>query len=67
MDKKIKQMLPANYVAMYSGAVDDLQKLEKGMAAARDLGRHMVKVAEKNFEYPEEFLPGPFAFGTHTR
>ena len=62
----VKQMLPASYVAMYSGAVDDLQKLKKGMAAARDLGRQMVKLAEKNFEYPEEFPPRPFAFGTHT-
>ena len=62
----VKQMLPASYVAMYSGAVDDLQKLEKGMKAARDLGRQMVKLAEKKFEYPEEFPPRPFAFGTHT-
>lgn len=62
----VKQMLPASYVAMYSGAVDDLQKLEKGMEAARDLGRQMVKLAEKKFEYPEEFPPRPFAFGTHT-
>ena len=62
----VKQMLPASYVAMYSGAVDDLHKLEKGMKAARDLGRQMVKLAEKKFEYPEEFPPRPFAFGTHT-
>ena len=62
----VKQMLPASYVAMYSGAVDELQKLEKGMKAARDLGRQMVKLAEKKFEYPEEFPPRPFAFGTHT-
>jgi len=62
----VKQILPASYVAMYSGAVDDLQKLEKGMKAARDLGRQMVKLAEKKFEYPEEFPPRPFAFGTHT-
>ena len=62
----VKQMLPASYVAMYSGAVHDLQKLEKGMKAARDLGRQMVKLADKKFEYPEEFPPRPFAFGTHT-
>ncbi len=62
----VKQMLPASYVAMYSGAVDDLKKLEKGMKAARDLGRQMVKLASKNFMYPEEFPPRPFAFGTHT-
>ena len=62
----VKQMLPASYVAMYSGAVDELKKLEKGMKAARDLGRQMVMMAEKNFEYPEEFPPRPFAFGTHT-
>lgn len=62
----VKQMLPANYVALYSGAVDDVKKLEKGMTAARDLGRQMVKMAEKNFEYPEEFPSTHFAFGTHT-
>ena len=62
----VKQMLPASYVAMYSGAVDDLQKLEKGMKAAKNLGSQMVKLAEKNFKYPEEFPPQHFAFGTHT-
>ena len=62
----VKQMLPASYVAMYSGAVDDLQKLEKGMKAAGDLGRQMVKIVGKKFKYPEEFPPRPFAFGTHT-
>ena len=59
-------MLPASYVAMYSGAVDDLKKLEKGMKAAKDLGRQMVKLASLKFKYPEEFPPRPFAFGTHT-
>ncbi len=62
----VKQMLPASHVAIYSGAVDELKKLEKGMKAANDLGRQMVKLAEKNFEYPSEFPPRPFAFGTHT-
>jgi len=62
----VKQMLPANYVAAYSGAVDDINKLEKGMKAARDLGRQMAKLAEKRFEYPEEFPVSHFAFGTHT-
>ncbi len=62
----VKQMLPASYVAMYSGSVDDLRKLEKGMKAASDLGRQMVKLALKQFKYPEEFPPRPFAFGTHT-
>ncbi|MGD9157875.1 MAG: hypothetical protein PVG39_05685 [Desulfobacteraceae bacterium] len=57
-------MLPASYAAMYSGAVDDLQKLEKGMKAAGDLGKQMVKLVEKKFECPEEFPPRPF--GTHT-
>ena len=62
----VKQMLPANYVALYSGAVDDVKKLEKGIMAARDLGRQMVKLAEKKFKYPEEFPSTHFAFGTHT-
>ena len=62
----VKQMLPASYVAMYSGAVDDINKLEKGMNAANDLGRQVVKLTEKKFTYPDEFPPRPFAFGTHT-
>lgn len=60
------RMLPANYVAAYAGAQGDVKKLEKGMKAARDLGRQMVQLAAKKFEYPSEFMAPPIAYGTHT-
>ena len=60
------RMLPANYVAAYGGAKGDVKKLEKGMKAARDLGRQMVQLVAKKFEYPAEFMAPPIAYGTHT-
>lgn len=61
-----RRMLPANYVAAYGGAKGDVKKLEKGMKAARDLGRQMVQLVAKKFEYPAEFMAPPIAYGTHT-
>ncbi len=60
------RMLPANYVAAYGGAKGDVNKLEKGRQAAYDLGRQMVKLVEKKFKYPPEFMSPPIAYGTHT-
>jgi len=60
------RMLPANYVAAYGGAKGDVNKLEKGRKAARDLGRQMVQLVNKKFEYPPEFMSPPIAYGTHT-
>ena len=62
-----RQMLPANFVAAYPGAKDELRKMERCMNAARDLGRQMVQIAVKKFEYPSQFSRTSFAFGTHTR
>jgi multimeric flavodoxin WrbA len=62
-----RQMLPANYVAAYALAKGDVKTLEKCLSAARDLGRQMVLLAAKNFEYPAEIRRTHFAFGTHTR
>jgi len=62
-----RRMLPANYVAAYAGPAGDVKKLEKGMKAAHDLGRQMVRIAAKKFEYPPEFMGPSFAFGTHTK
>ncbi|OGO36143.1 MAG: hypothetical protein A2147_08850 [Chloroflexi bacterium RBG_16_57_8] len=59
-----RQMLPANYVAAYPKA--DLKQMEKTMKAAGDLGRQMVQIAAKRFEYPGQFARSSFAFGTHT-
>jgi hypothetical protein len=62
-----RQMLPANFVAAYPGAKDELRKMGRCMNAARDLGRQMVQIAVKKFEYPSQFSRTSFAFGTHTR
>jgi multimeric flavodoxin WrbA len=61
-----RHMLPADYVAAYGGAKGDVNKLEKGRQAARDLGRQMVRIAEQKFKYPPEFMAPHFAYGTHT-
>jgi multimeric flavodoxin WrbA len=60
------RMLPANFVAGYGGPKGDVNKLKKGKQAAYDLGRQMVKLVEKKFEYPPEFAIPPIAYGTHT-
>lgn len=62
-----RQMLPANYVAAYGGAEGEVKDLKKCMKAAKDLGRQMVQLVEKKFEYPKEFARSSFAYGTHTR
>ena len=62
-----RQMLPANYVAAYGGAEGEVKDLEKCKQACHDLGRQMVQIAAKNFQYPKEIGRSSFAFGTHTR
>ena len=62
-----RQMLPANFVAAYPGAKDELRKMEQCMDASRRLGRQMVQIAAKKFEYPSEFPRAHFAFGTNKR
>ena len=62
-----QQMLPANFVAAYAGAEGDVTKLEKCLTAARELGRQMVQLAAKKFEYPSDIRRSSFAYGTHTR
>ena len=62
-----RQMLPANYVAAYGGAEGEVKDLEKCMQACNDLGRQMVQIATKNFQYPNEIGRSSFAYGTHTR
>ena len=61
-----RPMLPANFVAAYASAKGDVRKLEQGMKAARELGRQMVQLAAKKFEYPSEFMRRSIAYGTHT-
>jgi multimeric flavodoxin WrbA len=61
-----RQMIPANFVAAYAAAEGDVNKLQKCMKAAEELGAQMVKIAEKKFTYPEEFQATHIAYGTHT-
>ncbi len=61
-----RQILPASFVAAYAANKGDVNKLEKCMMAATDLGKQMVKIAEKRFQYPEEFKASHFGYGTHT-
>jgi multimeric flavodoxin WrbA len=62
-----RQMLPANFVAVYGGRKGDVADMEKTMKSAGDLGRQIVKIVEKKFEYPAEYPPVHIAYGTHTR
>jgi multimeric flavodoxin WrbA len=62
----LRQMLPANFVAAYATERGDIEKREQGMKAAWNLGRQMVQLAEKRFEYPSEFGRSFMAYGTHT-
>ena len=62
-----RQLLPANFVAAYAAGEGEVNKLPKCLQAAEDLGKQMVKLAEKKFTYPEEFKATHFAYGTHTR
>ena len=61
-----RQMLAANYVAAYAVEKGEVRQREQCMKAAWTLGRQMVRLAEKKFEYPEEFPRAFFAYGTHT-
>jgi multimeric flavodoxin WrbA len=60
------RMLPASFVAAYGGPKGDVNKLKKGKKAAYDLGRQMVQLVKKKFEYPPEFIMPHIAYGTHT-
>jgi multimeric flavodoxin WrbA len=63
----VARMLPASFVAAYAAAKGDVKELPKCMQAARNLGKQVVKIAEKKFEYPGGIEAPHFAFGTHTR
>ena len=62
-----RRMLPANQVSAYVMNPEELKKMEKCMKALNELGRQMVALVKLNFKYPEEFVKGPGAFGTHTK
>jgi multimeric flavodoxin WrbA len=60
-----RQMLPAHFVAAYP--VTDLKQMEQCMKATHDLGRQVVQIAAKKFEYPTEIPRRSIGYGTHTR
>ena len=62
----VKKMLPANLVAVYATSKGEVRKMEQGMKAAHNLGREMVQIAEKGFQYPKGFGRNFHGFGTHT-
>ena len=62
----IQQMLPANFVAAYAPVKGDARLLEKGMNAAFKLGKEIVQLVGKKFEFPNEFPRNFHGFGTHT-
>lgn len=62
----IRKMVPANLVAVYASNKGDIREMKQGMQAAHNLGREMVQIAAKKFEYPAEFTRNFFAYGTHT-
>jgi multimeric flavodoxin WrbA len=62
-----RPMLPANFVAAYADATGEITKMEQCMKVTFDLGRQVVQLAEKNFEYPGEFMRRMIAYGTSTK
>jgi multimeric flavodoxin WrbA len=60
-----RQMLPAHFVAAYP--VTDLKQMEQCMKATHDLGRQVVQIAAKKFEYPRDLPRRSIGYGTHTR
>jgi multimeric flavodoxin WrbA len=62
-----RQMLPANFVAAYAGGAGDVKNMEKCINAAGELGRQMVQMIDKKFEYPSDIRRSSIAYGTHTR
>ena len=62
-----RQMIPANFIAVYPGGPGEIKKMEKCLAAAGDLGRQMVQIAAQNFRYPPDIIRPHIGYGTHTR
>ncbi|MHA2181201.1 MAG: flavodoxin family protein [Promethearchaeota archaeon] len=62
----VQRMLPSNFVAAYATEKGTATKLEKGMMAAFRLGKEMVQLVNKKFEFPNEFPRNFHGFGTHT-
>ncbi len=62
----VKRMLPGNWVGAYATGRGEVREKAGAMKAARDMGREMVQIAAKKFEFPREFRRSHIAYGTHT-
>lgn len=51
----INHMVAADYVGAYAGERGAIRDNERAMKAAWELGREMVQLGAKGFEFPEEF------------
>ncbi len=58
----INHMVPADYVAAYASKKGAIRKNERVMKAAWELGREMVQLVRKGFEFPGEFERGLTAY-----
>lgn len=58
----INHMVPADYVAAYASEKGAIRKNERAMKAAWELGREMVQLVRKRFEFPGEFERGLTAY-----
>ena len=47
--------------------VTDLKQMEQCMKATYDLGRQVVQIAAKKFEYPKDIPRRSIGYGTHTK
>ena len=57
-------MLPASFIAAYGKEKGDVKTLPTGIRRANELGRQMVLLAAKKFEYPAEIEGASHAYGT---
>ena len=60
----INHMVPADYVAATASEKGAIRKDERAMKAAWELGREMVQLVKKRFEFPSEFKRGLTAYVT---
>lgn len=58
----INHMVAADYVAAYASEKGAIRKNERAMKAAWELGREMVQLVRKGFEFPSEFERGLTAY-----
>ena len=60
----ISHMIPADYVAAYASEKGAIRKDKQAMKSAWELGREMVQLVRKRFEFPSEFERGLTAYVT---